>query len=243
MELSASKNELTGRWTLEGVEPGEVTFDRICKMLRDKVNFKFARYGDGEFLCMSGKIGRNCDKHEYFPDLGMALNDAFYSHPQYMVGIQPLSVSGGLYQRAIKDKPGPKNIYDADILHSASIDGKLFVEFTRSLNYRHIVLVSPKYLLPLELFGSHIPISETNCWKEYDLVRRSLSVALENKENMVVLLCASMMSEVIINDFKDSPNTFIDCGSVFDPYVGKLSRRYHHKLNLNERSISDHTRR
>jgi len=39
-----------------------------------------------------------------------------------------------------------------------------------------------------------------------------------------------MMSEVLIDQLSYSENTFIDCGSVFDPYVGVKSRRYHHKL-------------
>src|SRR5688572_2860694 len=121
--MEAKRDELTGRWSLTGVEPSEVTFERMCKMLKEGENFKFARFGDGEFNCMFGKVGHNCDGHEYFPDLGTALNNAFYSDPQYMVGIQPLSVQGGLYQRAIIHSNGPKNIYDADVLHSASIDG------------------------------------------------------------------------------------------------------------------------
>jgi hypothetical protein len=48
----------------------------------------------------------------------------------------------------------------------------------------------------------------------------------------VVLLAASMMSEVLIDDFADHHHTFIDIGSVLDPYCGIKSRRYHHKLKL-----------
>ncbi|HZI23801.1 MAG TPA: hypothetical protein VFD46_01925, partial [Chryseolinea sp.] len=201
MELSASKNETTGRWTLEGVEPSEKTFDRICQMLRDKVNFKFARYGDGEFLCMSGKIGRNCDKHEYFPDLGLALNDAFYSDPQYMVGIQPLSVQGGLYQRAVEFNAGPKNIYDADVLHSASIDGKIN-QFISVLKMRDVVIVGPAHLLKIGF--RLIKINDTNCWDDYEDVCELISYKLKISDNPVFLLCASMMSEVIINCFSNS---------------------------------------
>jgi len=231
--MEAYRNETTGRWTLEGVEPSEVTFDRICKMLREGENFKFARYGDGEFLCMSGKVGHNCDGHEYFPDLGMALNEAFYSDPKYMVGIQPLSVQGGLYQRAIKDKPGPKNIYDADVLHSASIDGRLG-EFINVLKDRYVITVGAGHIMKME-FNDHVLIPYLNCWNDYDniLFRLMRSLGLGYEFNPVVLLCASMMSEVLIQDNSHWEVTMIDVGSAFDPYAGKLSRRYHHKLNLN----------
>lgn len=233
--LKAYRDESTGRWTLEGVEPSEKTFDRICQMLRDKVNFKFARYGDGELLCMSGKIGRNCDQHEYFPDLGLALNDAFYSDPQYMVGIQPLSVSGGIYQRAIAERPGPKNIYDADVLHSASIDGKLG-EFFDSLKNRYVIIIGPAHLCHLPKvsdsfeYFTHIKIPDHNCWTKFEEVDSCIGC---RGVDTVYLLCASMMAEVLIHQSRDYNHTFIDCGSVFDPYVGKLSRSYHHKLKLN----------
>src|SRR3972149_4339318 len=231
MDLKAHRDESTGRWTLEGVEPSEVTFERMCKMLLEGENFKFARYGDGEFLCMAGKIGKNCDGHEYFPDLGMALNDAFYSDPKYMVGIQPLSVNGGLYQKAISQREGyPKNIYDADVLHSASIDGKMHLFFD-SIKKRDVFMVGPKHLFPF--FSHGIIIKDSNCWNDYKSITEGLQNMLSKIQGNVMLMCASMMTEVLINDLQNSNNTIIDCGSVFDPYVNKLSRSYHHKLKLN----------
>lgn len=229
--MEAFRNELTGRWSLTGVEPSEVTFERICKMLREKKNFKFARYGDGEFMCMDGKVGHNCDGHEYFADLGMALNDAFYDSPNYMVGIQPLSVHNGLYQRAVRDIPGPADIYDADVLHSASIDGKLSLFFD-ALKDRQVFCVGPLHLFP-KIFEFGITIPDKNCWNDYSYIRKALSNMLYDESNLVILFCASMMTEVLINDFKHSPNTFIDCGSLFDPMAGKFSRSYHHKLTMN----------
>jgi len=231
--MEATRNETTGRWTLTGVEPSEVTFERMCKMLREGENFKFARYGDGEFLCMSGKVGHNCDGHEYFPDLGTALNDAFYSNPEYMVGIQPLSVQGGLHQRATINDNGPKNIYDADVLHSASIDGKL-PEFFDSLKGRDCTLIGPEHLgsfADKNGFG-FLQIPSKNCWLNYKTTISEIDSMLiyEYDYEFVFLLCASMMSEAIIDTYKDSQHTFIDCGSVFDVYAGKPSRSYHHKL-------------
>lgn len=225
MDLKAQRNEATGRWTLDGIEPSEVTFKRMCLWLDERINFKFARYGDGEFLCMAGKIGRNCDKHEYFADLGQALNDAFYSDPKYMVGIQPLSVQSGLYQKALQFAPGPEHIKDADVLHSASIDGNLG-KFFEALDGRRTVLVGPDYLKKMD-FDYHITITDLNCWQNYEGTKHRLRKAIRTDD--VVLLCASMMSEVLIHEMCGEHITMIDCGSVFDPYAGKLSRSYHHK--------------
>lgn len=230
MELISSKDETTGRWTLQGVEPSEVTFKRMLLMLDEGQNFKFARYGDGEFMCMAGHLGCNKDKHEFFADLGLALNDAFYSRPDYMVGIQPLSVQGGLYRRALQFGPGPDNIYDADVLHSASIDGKL-QQFLDVMKNRRTVMVGPGYLTEKKLTDAHVLIPNLNCWMNYEGIMYRLK--REIKPDDVVLLCASMMSEVILHELTREPITIIDCGSVFDPLAGKLTRSYHHKLTLN----------
>lgn len=234
--MEAHRDDKTGRWTLTGVEPSEQTFDRICNMLRGGADFKFARYGDGEFFAMAGKVGKNCDGHQYFPEMGMALCDAFYSDPDYMVGIQPLSVSGGQYQRAISVRPGPTNIYDADVLHSASIDGKLGI-FLDCLDLSSTVIVGPYHLSDFQLNGKlyfkdcyHIVIPSLNCWNSYHEIKSLMNDAIENCNTF--LLCASMMSEVLINDFKDNNCTMIDCGSVFDVYANKPSRSYHYKMTI-----------
>lgn len=238
-KLKAHRDESTGRWTLEGVEPSEKTFDRMCQMLRDGENFKFARFGDGEANCMLGKIGKNCDGHEYFPDLGQALNDAFYSDPKYMVGIQPLMVQQGMWDKLISQREGyPKNIYDADVLHSASIDGRL-IEIFEACVGRVTIMVGPKHLSSIA--NVFIKVPDVNCWKEYDEVCELLDYQLkfgrdnddDSANNPVVFLCASMMSEVIIHRFKDADCTIIDAGSVFSPYFGVLNRSYHYKLKLN----------
>lgn len=226
--MEAIKDETTGRWTLTDIEPCEVTYERILDMLREGNPFKFARYGDGEFFCMAGKIGRNCDKHEYFPDLGAALNEAWYSSPEYIVGVQPLSVFGGLY-RKVADA-GPKRIVNADVLHNASIDGQL-QRLIDVLNTRSTILVGPKHLEGMKP-AAHLVIPSLNCWKTYEDTRALILNCLGMTTNPVFLLCASMMSEVLINDFKEAEATFIDCGSVFDPYFNVKSRSYHHKLKI-----------
>jgi hypothetical protein len=215
-----------GTWDIEGLEPWWITFERMCKMLKVKESFKFARYGDGEIYCMSGRIGRNCDKHEYFPELGLALHQAA-ENADYMVGIQPLSVSQGLH----KDNFDYESLYNADVLHNASIKGMLG-KFMNELADRDTILVGPEHLS--KVADVYISIPSVNCWKEYDNVRQLLWFALHDNPDAVVLLCASMMSEVLIDKFKDHPNTFIDCGSVFDPYHNVKSRRYHHNLKINE---------
>jgi hypothetical protein len=159
----------------------------------------------------------------------MRLNDAFYSSPEYMVGIQPLSVQGGLYQKAITQREGgPKNIFDADAFHSASIDGHLY-EFISLFKQLNPVIIGPKYLSSLRAPITLLEIPEKNCWLEFEKVCQNIERVMSFHK--VFFLCASMMSEVIIDRFKSEDITMIDLGSVLDPYVLRLTRKYHHKLN------------
>lgn len=227
--LKATRNDLTGRWQIEGLEPSEKTFDRICEMVRDFVPFKFARYGDGEWLCMFGKEGANCDKHVYFKDLGEQLKKSLIEEPDYMCGIQPLSLTHKIRDKILDFALDLRiDWYDADAIHSASIDGKLG-KLLHALESRYIILIGPAHLATL-FDCVHIVIPSENCWLEYDNVKQNLSFHLKGVKNAVVLLCASMMSEVLISDFKESDHTFIDIGSAFDPLVGVKSRSYHFKL-------------
>jgi hypothetical protein len=225
--MQAIKDESNGRWTIKGLEPSEQTFEKICDMLRKCVNFKFARYGDGEFNCMFGKKGRNCDGHEYFPAMCERLNSAL-RRADYMVGIQPLALS--IYGERVNLLLEGLDIYNADALHNASIDGQIRY-FTKALNGRYVILVGPAHLAGF-FAGVHIIIPSVNCWAEYESIRQQMQFHIEGVNNAVVLLAASMMSEVLIDDFADEPHTFIDIGSVLDPYCGVKSRRYHHKLKI-----------
>jgi hypothetical protein len=225
--MQPKRDELTGRWTIEGLEPSEQVFKTICSKIKQEINFKFARYGDGEFNCILGKHGHNCDGHQYFPDMGARLMTAI-KRANYMIGIQPLAM--GIYPDKVLKLTHGKTIYNADVLHNASIDGELS-KFLDAVSDRYVILVGPSHLS--QFFNAvHIVIPEKNCWREYENVRQQIQFHIDGVRGAVVLLAASMMSEVLIDDFSEEPHTFIDVGSVFDPYCGVKSRKYHHKLKL-----------
>lgn len=228
MELTAIKSEITGTWDIPQLQHWGLTFANMVDDLKNSRAFKFARYGDGEIYCMKGRQGANCDSHTYFPDLGSALRKAVSAQRSYMVGIQPLSVSH-LPQDVTTYFGHFKELYNADVLHNASIQG-IFDQFMHSLSSRYIVLVGPAHLSNLFAECVHVVIPDQNCWWVYDQVREQIAFHIEGINNAVVLLSASMMSEVIIDWFEDFHHTFIDTGSVFDPYCGVMSRKYHYKL-------------
>lgn len=225
--MEAIKDD-AGIWHIQGLEHWETTYQGMIDNLKISRPFKFARYGDGEIYCMKDRQGGNCDNHSYFPDLGSALRQSIAQEPDYMVGIQPLSATH--LPDDVRNYFGYfKRLYNADTLHNASIAGRL-KEFTSALDSRYVVLVGPPHLANIFSNCVHIVIPELNCWLMFEQIRQQIEFHIDGINNAVVLLCASMMSEVIISRFEDHPHTFIDCGSLFDPYAGVKSRKYHHKL-------------
>jgi hypothetical protein len=229
MELKAIKNDVTGIWDIEGLEHWYITLNTMIDNLKSFKNFKFARYGDGEIYCMNERQGSNCDNHAYFHDLGAALKQSIYEEPDYMVGIQPLSISH--IPEHVKNYFGHfRKMYNADVLHNASISGQLF-NFTKAMEGRYIIMVGPAHVSTF-FDCVHIVIPSNNCWLNFTDIKQQIEFHLEGINNAVVLLAASMMSEVLISNFSEYNHTFIDIGSVLDPYCGVKSRRYHHKLKI-----------
>ena len=231
-KLTANKSE-KGTWDIPEIEKWEVTFTRLKEMILSGVNFKFARYGDGELNCMTGRQGANCDGHEYFPDLGERLRNSFSD--KVMTGVQPLMITlsnADKFYELIENKG--LALYNADVLHNAMIDLQMSTLLEAiDKSGRDVVVIGPAHLRSFFFAPvSFVGIQDLNCWLMYEETKAELLKKLEGKTNAVILLCASMMSEVLIHDLVDIPHAMIYCGSVFDPFVKIKSRKYHHKLVL-----------
>lgn len=223
---------------LEHVLPDD-RFDELVEMLDDGVPFSFSRFGDGEFNAIFGLSGANCDGHRYFPDLGRRLEEILQRHPEYLLGLQPLAIIvHGVKQilSVSSHADGAKGIQWvlADSLHIASLDGRLDLFFD-ALRGRRTMLVGPEHLREFSLSKGwdYQQVPARNCWTAYEETLDGLKTWLSDSGD-VVLFCASMMSNVLIDDlFTYNPaNTYIDAGSVFDPSAGVVSRPYHKGLRL-----------
>ena len=199
-----------------------MTYQELIDKLNNREPFSFSRFGDGEFACMLYRSGANCDGHKYFPDLGERLNQA-WKDKRGIVGTQRY----GQAMYPIFTHTG----IDADVLHKASINGEL-QEFMDSLIYKgnDIILVGPKRLIGVVPSRTFIEVPLKNAWEQYDYILEMIQFHIQKWD--IVLYCCGMMAEVLIHDLHDKKLTQIDCGSVFDPYVGVNSRQYHKKLKI-----------
>ncbi len=193
-------------------------YDEMISNIESFKNFSFSRFGDGELNCMRGKQGYNCDKHEYFPDLGVALNKV-WNNPKGIIAMQSLGY------RIHKSWLGKHRWPDADVLHHASMAGDL-ERFMDVLKDRMVIVVGGPHLRALGVDDHFIEVNKRNAWKGYADMLNALRKCVFR--NDVVLYSCGMMAEVLINDLYRENITESDAGSVVEPYVGSKSRKYHY---------------
>lgn len=212
-----------------------MTYKELVDKVKNGEPFSFSRYGDGEWSAILGKVGSNCDSHEYFPSLGKHLRQILEERPDYYLGLQNLAnkLFSGIPEF---DRLKNQNKWiDADIVHRQN--GKEGIEdLFEALQDKEVVLVGNKRhrgmdkYFPIKHF---VQVPEKNAWTEmWDICHQIDATCYSD----VILYCSGMMSNVLIDNFKDAIDIIqIDIGSAFDPYVNVVSRGYHkeHKMIKN----------
>jgi len=221
----------------------ELTFEQLVEKIKEKEPFSFSRFGDGEWNAIFKKEGGNCDGHEYYPDLGDELSAIVRSQQKYYMGMQPMAtrIQGDRISEFTELHKLNLDWVNADILHKASIKGKIY-DFFDVLKGTPVVMAAPIYLKTINKYFDYnefVEIPEKNCWLQRNRLSYELSKICnryKNKnEHAVVLIIASMAANVLVDElYKQYGDliTFIDTGSVLDPYVGIKTRTYHNDLNI-----------
>lgn len=219
----------------------KITFDQILTQLAEKKPFVFMRYGDGEIRAiLQPGSGQNCDGHEYFPEMGVALDDVLQHQNEnqtFYMGLQ--SLGKRLYPEFINRYP---NIQwsDADILHCASIAGRIG-DLVNALVPSTTLLIGPAHLdhaVGKDWIGrhhawmAHIKTPTKNAWQSYeDLYERIKDFLIDIPLQTILFSCGMMAEPLIAQLHRRFPEvTMIDTGSVWDPYAGVISRVYHQEI-------------
>lgn len=201
--------------------------DVINKITNDEP-FAFSRWGDGEFFNINKVKGQNCDGNIYYEDLGEALKNILLVKKDYYLGVQtliPFSVN--------ESKKYNQEWVDADVFHKSSMNNTLNF-FTECLKNKHIVYIGNKSFNKLNFINTHIETPYKNSW----LVKETILEKIRNtfdKNHKIYLFSCGMLTNYFIDVLwkENNKNTYIDVGSVFDPYVGRKTRSYHKKLKIN----------
>ena len=196
-----------------------------CNRLDAGENFKFLRFGDGEFHSYLGSdivIGKN--EHDIYPALTNKIRSIVDNlNPSHYNALQPYSLTIPEFKNIIPDI----NWLNADVFHNASEAGEL-AQFFRSLQKRDVVLVSnwEKLKFAQDRSWGFIRVEDRNCFNDYDFVVYNMG---DWSSNTVFLFAASRLSVPVIYDGPEDC-TMIDIGSLLDPYIGRVTRGYHKRM-------------
>lgn len=216
---------------------------KLGKILQDIQNpdfaFTFSRWGDGEWkaLLKRHKNGAgNCDHHTFFPAMGNELANVLKKKPQYMLGMQHLAmrIYGGPISVFLKTNDlEDLRWFESDVFHYGAIHGRLR-EIVEAVSKRKLLVVGPPHLKHLKnsrlKYWKFVEVPPRNCYLNLQEIYRHVVAATESqKDPLLISVSASMPAEILCDRLYDrfgQHHTIIDFGSLWDPLVGKLSRRY-----------------
>lgn len=195
--------------------------------------FAFSRWGDGEWRAILGYDGENCDGHPYTGALRADLSRVLSAIPSYLLGMQPFAMRqlGGAIETWLERRSLHLAWLNADVFHQASIDDRLG-PLIQALAAKPLILIGPSYLEDLRLFprAIYVPAADRNCYASY---AQTLALARSAyRPGVLVAVSAGMMGKLLVNQLHadDPTRTIIDFGSLWDPYAGKATRRYHRAI-------------
>lgn len=208
----------------------------FAQHLRDGVPFAYLRDGDGEWLSILGEHGSNCDRHDFFPDtLGKQLQASL----AYASRLCPenehlyMGLHAGLFQPAIRRYLVENNLayrlhWVSDNLFAQGLFDRSTLQFIEAVKAHAPpkVLLGNAALAPVAagLGLQHIVIPRTNCFLQIDRIHDDC----QRSRASLLIFCAGMASECLIHRLHEQqPDcTYVDCGHVFDAFVGIHSRDY-----------------
>jgi len=207
----------------------------VDKMKADE-RFSFVRYGNGEWDCILELYHTTRSGSQKFsPSLRMALADSLTIPRQgdYFRAIQSTSFLEriGILPQAetwLEESNLDFPWYNGEVFTKASMKGRLH-PLIAALKQKRVVVVGPKWTMKLPFASVFVNVPSRNCWSQIE----DIKAQLRNVQNAVVSFSAGPATKVLIHYLQPIIGNscwLIDFGSVWDPYCGVRSRRYHRRI-------------
>lgn len=210
-----------------------IALDWFVAQIERKNPFAFVRYGDGEFNCVLGADGENCDHHLYYPDLGVALRATLTQphSPPYFYAMGPKasrSLRIGVHVERWLTQNAPNVEWrNSETFLNAALSGDLY-PLIHALNERRLMIVGGSHLRDLPVLQplTHVKTPLVNAWLSHEQIHMAILAHAPKVDT--ILFCAGMTAKVLMwqlyPQLKD--HILLDLGSLFDVYCGVDSRKY-----------------
>lgn len=221
--------------------------DRLVKCVKKKIPVSFSKYGDGEFNCVAGFIGGNCDNDDYTPKKREGIINSF----KYMVDEANNSYIGmwenedyKKFWESLVSKPVQWCCYHSILFDENNDEEK--AELYRAIkksNLNKIIICNELLVKAKSLFNAdhiiHVPF---NNWfdDQFEYYLNSIDDIIKSDGRQpLVITCCGMSAKIMICELsKKYPNgIFLDFGSGLDKLCTKRESRgfphsYDYLINL-----------
>lgn len=222
------------------VRVDELTVADYVGLIQSQTSFAQANYGDGEWKCLLGFVGRNVNGEVYSPALAAALRTTLLSPVGQWCGTNPgRSMRIDVEAWVLHRRPKVRLVWK-ETLSAANVRGEL-APFFRAVRERGCILVGPRHLTALnpDVIGhvEHILVPDATAWQDVDFIS---AIILEVVwETDIVLFAAGMATNLLIHRLRPMLPlaTLLDVGAILDPYVGRFSRKGYRKPIFQERNM------
>lgn len=207
----------------------------VDKLLNGE-RFAFVRYGNGEWDCILDLYYRTRSGSQRFtPDLRQALTESlttphagdYYTALQSTGFLQRIGILPQAETWLAENAPGMA-WHDGEVFTKASAKGRLG-PLVRALKTQRVVVVGPRWTMKLPFASVFVPVRSHDCWTDV----ANIEAQLRKLTNCVVSFSAGPATKVLIHRLWPQIGrscSLIDFGSVWDPYCGVHSRRYHKRI-------------
>lgn len=228
----------------------------LLDTLKKGHNVIYTKYGDGEYNCMIGLNGYNCDQDNYHNWLGESLKKSLislskkantyigkwwhsnvYDYCNKIAQQHSIAIPWAWYHLVMNDD----DFYKFEYMHQ-------FVNFVVHTKRKKILVCNQMNKRLAEFFKAHIyiEIPPRNWSYEYDKWKNAVEKHVV--KDAIILISAGMCSKVLIDDISNAYDaTFIDLGSSFDLLGRKVNTRgwrhtYEMEINYYKDLIPPHWR-
>ena len=210
--------------------------------LKSNEKFSFTRWGDGEWGCVFGAEGHNVDRHQYFPEMSEGLLEALVVDKGYIKATWPLTVPmfsriNPLITEFIEVNDIDYEWHDARVWEEEAMKGKLN-PLIKQLEEMDFIVVSEESKRRLSVkYTDFIEVPAVDCFLEKDSIKEKVIDMCDKYDKPVFGFSASMATNVIVDELHSVVGDkcwMIDFGSIWDPFVGNITRSYHHRYESKE---------
>ncbi len=231
---------------MQPLEPLKIS-DFTVRMVAGRP-FAFARYGNGEWGCLLGTHTRTgSGSHSLkLPGLKGRLMASILNHvtvpDDYLLGMQSFSYLErcGLLKKIKRwnSTKAPKaRWYAGDVLHKASMKSQLY-PLVRQMRKMSVIVVGPSWLRRLNKkafkISGFVQVASRDCFRNYPAIKTQLFREIVRVgKPAIISFSAGPPAKILISDVYNkfgNEHFLLDFGSLWDPYCGKRSRRYHDRI-------------